>query len=136
MKKQSQLGMNPSTASGRLVKDLLFSFVVKFGNRCFHCGGDLTRETFSIEHKKPWLDSEDPVRLYFDLENIAFSHQSCNRAAARPASGYSKPNRRKPPHGAIRCYQNGCRCDECRRARHDLYERSESRYRHQFSALS
>lgn len=81
MKKQHQLGMNPSTASGRLVKDLLFSFVKD--TPCFHCGGSLTRETFSIEHKTPWLDSEDPAGLFFDLDNISFSHHACNVSAAR-----------------------------------------------------
>ena len=81
MKKQSQLGINPSTASHRLVKDLLFNYIKE--TPCFHCGKPLTRETFSIEHKVPWLDSEDPVGLYFDLNNIDFSHQACNASAAR-----------------------------------------------------
>jgi len=83
MKKQNQLGMNPSTASGRLVKDLLFKFVKEKHPNCFRCGGPLTRETFSIEHKTPWLDSDDPVGLFFDLDNIDFSHHSCNVKAAR-----------------------------------------------------
>lgn len=82
-KKHQQLGMNAATASHRLVKDVLFSMVVKAGHACHRCGGVLTRETFSIEHKKPWLDSEDPVRLFFDLENIGFSHFSCNVGASR-----------------------------------------------------
>lgn len=83
MKKQSQLGMNPSTASGRLVKDVLFKFVQMHHPNCFKCGLPMTRETFSIEHKTPWLDSDDPVGLYFDLNNIDFSHNKCNAAAAR-----------------------------------------------------
>lgn len=84
MKKQLQLGMNPSTAAGRLVKDILYRFVVDTGqNACYHCGLQMSRETFSIEHKEPWLDSDDPKGLYFDLENIGFSHQSCNSSAAR-----------------------------------------------------
>ena len=87
MKKQSQLGMNPSTASGRLIKDLLFKFVKDAGHVCHQCNKPMAREDFSIEHKTPWLDSEDPVKLFFDLNNIAFSHKSCNIAAAR------KPNK-------------------------------------------
>ena len=84
MKKQQQLGMNPSTAAGRLVKDILYKFVVDTGqNACYHCGSQMSRETFSIEHKEPWLDSDDPKGLYFDLDNISFSHQSCNSSAAR-----------------------------------------------------
>ena len=87
MKKQMQLGMNASTASHRLVKDLLFSFVEKSGHVCHQCGKPMTRDDFSIEHKTPWLDSEKPQELFFDLNNIAFSHKWCNIAAAR------KPNK-------------------------------------------
>lgn len=105
MKKQEQLGMNPSTASNRLVKDLLYNFAVEAGNKCFHCNGDLTRETFSIEHKSPWLDSEDPVGLYFDISNIAYSHQSCNSGARRKDSAMC---------GTLTSYKNGCRCSPCR----------------------
>ena len=81
--KAKQLGMNPSTASGRLVKDVLFKFVSEAGHKCFQCGGGLTRETFSLEHKTPWLHTDEPVKNYFDLDNIAFSHKSCNSSAAR-----------------------------------------------------
>jgi hypothetical protein len=78
-KKKVQLGMNPSTASGRLVKDILFSLVCETGkNICFHCGKEMFRDSFSIEHKIPWLDSENALELFFDLKNISFSHLSCN----------------------------------------------------------
>lgn len=83
MKKHIQLGMNASTASHRLVKDLLFKFVEDAGHVCHQCGKPMTRNDFSIEHKTPWLDSEDPQKLFFDLDNIAFSHKWCNIAAAR-----------------------------------------------------
>lgn len=83
-KKTKQLGMNPSTASGRLVKDLLWSLIVETSkDSCCKCGSLMSRETFSIEHVTPWLDSDDPVGLYFDIGNISYSHLSCNRAAAR-----------------------------------------------------
>lgn len=86
MKKETQLGMNPSTASHRLVKDLLWDFIVQTGNNyCFHCGAEMTREDFSIEHKTPWLDSDDPTGLFFDIGNIAYSHRTCNSGAARSA---------------------------------------------------
>lgn len=80
-KKKLQLGMNPSTASGRLVKDILFSFIKD--RPCCKCGQPMTRETFSIEHLVPWLDSNDPVKTYFDLDNIDFSHLKCNVSDAR-----------------------------------------------------
>lgn len=83
-KKKMQLGMNPSTASGRLVKDVLWSLIVKTEQHdCCKCGFPMSRETFSIEHVTPWLDSDDPVGLYFDLANISFSHLKCNVADAR-----------------------------------------------------
>lgn len=84
MKKTQQLGMNPSTASGRLVKDLLWKYIVKCGdNKCHQCGEEMVRDNFSIEHKIPWLDSDDPQKFFFDIENISFSHHSCNIKAAR-----------------------------------------------------
>ena len=80
-KKKRQLGMDPGTASHRLKIDLLF---FAFGHqRCVRCRKPLSRSDFSIDHVKPWLDSEDPVGLFFDLGNIAFSHKKCNYGNAR-----------------------------------------------------
>lgn len=87
-KKQQQLGMNPSTAQHRLRMDLLFAFVKAAGHRCFRCGGELTRDSFSIEHKVPWLDTDDPKFNFFDPENIAYSHPACNFGAARRINKY------------------------------------------------
>lgn len=85
-KKKMQLGMNPSTAANRLVKDVLWKLIVQTGqDSCCKCGESMSRETFSIEHLVPWLDSEDPLKLYFDLDNISFSHHSCNVGSARNA---------------------------------------------------
>lgn len=86
--------MNPSTASHRLVKDILYSLIVKTEqNNCFLCGFPMSRDTFSIEHKIPWMGSEDPSKLYFDLENISFSHIKCNIGAARkPHKVYDSKN--------------------------------------------
>lgn len=111
MKKQQQLGMNPSTAANRLVKDVLYSLVVKTGqNNCYHCGFPMSRETFSIEHKEAWLDSEDPLKLFFDLDNISFSHHSCNiKAGRKPAEAVCGT--------AARYNKYGCRCEPCKEAR-------------------
>ena len=93
-KKHSLLGMNPSTASHRLVKDLLWRMITESKRDCcYHCGEKMTRETFSIEHKKPWMDSENPLQTYFDLENISFSHLSCNVGAARKTNKLSDEER-------------------------------------------
>lgn len=118
-KKTLQLGMNPSTASGRLVKDILFDFVDKSGAICHQCGEKMTRDTFSIEHKVPWLDSEDPVSLYFDLDNIAFSHLICNTKASR------NPSKGRRSHG-VAGYNRGCKCGTCRSANTDKSRRMRS----------
>lgn len=83
-KKSKQLGVNYSTASHRLIKDIMYDLLVRLGkNKCFHCGKDMTRGTYSVEHKTAWLDSHNPIELFFDLDNISFSHLSCNISRAR-----------------------------------------------------
>jgi len=114
---KEQLGMNPSTASNRLVKDLLFDFVVKAGkDTCFRCGEKVTRETLSIEHKEAWLDSSDPVKNFFSLDNIAYSHLACNTAAGRKPELTAKC-------GSTTMYAKGCRCDPCKAAKAALKKR-------------
>lgn len=84
-KKKIQLGLDASTAAHRLRIDLLFRFAKQAGHKCFRCGKPLTRKTFSIDHKKSWLNSKNPAKLFFDLSNIAFSHRACNsRAGHKP----------------------------------------------------
>lgn len=91
-KRTEQLGMPYGTASGRLVKDILFKFICETGkNVCYQCGKEMSRDTFSIEHKIPWIDHPNPIETFFDLDNISFSHLSCNVKAAR--------NVRKLPEG-------------------------------------
>lgn len=115
-KKQEQLGMNPSTASHKLVKDLLFYFIQQNNIKCHQCGNEMTREDFSIEHIIPWLDSEDPVGLYFNIDNIGFSHLKCNIGAARRVSGLQE-------HGISGYKKHGCRCEICKEAnRQDTYK--------------
>jgi hypothetical protein len=94
--KRKQLGMDPGTASHRLVKDILWSYIVKCeDNFCHHCGAELSRDDFSIEHVIPWLHSEDPVKLFFDIDNISFSHLSCNISKARrPTKKYESESER------------------------------------------
>lgn len=106
-KKKIQLGMNPSTASGRLVKDLLWDLIKKTDqHHCCKCGLEMSRDSFSIEHIIPWLDSDDPVKLFFDLENISFSHHSCNVSDRRT-------NVKEYECGTRLKYSRGCRCHDC-----------------------
>lgn len=89
-KKNNQLGMNCGTAQHRLTRDMLFKLIQDIKQDiCFHCKEKITREEFSIEHKVPWLDSINPLELFFDLNNIAFSHKDCNSGAAR------RPNKKE-----------------------------------------
>ena len=114
-KKSEQLGMPLGTASGRLRKNVLFSLVQRLGEDiCFQCGERIKSiDNFSIEHKVPYLDSDDPVGLFFDLENIAFSHLRCNVRAARRQIGTNAVC------GTISKYRYGCRCDACKSAERD-----------------
>lgn len=83
-KKSDQLGMSFSTARSRLMTNLLFDLVVSNKTKvCFRCGKPLTRESFTIDHIIPWMDSDSPTELYFDLGNIDYSHLECNSAASR-----------------------------------------------------
>lgn len=76
IKRSEQLGMSVGKAQYRLYRDILFNLIPD--KTCYHCGKPICRDTFSIEHKAPWIDSDDPKGLFFDLDNIAFSHKSCN----------------------------------------------------------
>lgn len=83
-KKLMQLGMSQGTASNRLVKDILWDLIEKTQqNVCFHCKQPMGRNTFSIEHIDPWLDSKNPIQFFFDLKNITFAHLACNFSKAR-----------------------------------------------------
>lgn len=84
-RKAEQLGMHHSTASNRLIKDILFSQIEQSNTMCYRCGEPMTRDTFSIEHKVAWLDTEDPIGMFFDLDNVSYSHLKCNRKAAKIA---------------------------------------------------
>jgi len=119
-KKAQQLGMNPSTASGRLVKDILFNLIDKHGEVCYHCGESMNRDDFSIEHIKPWLDSEAPKELFFDMDNIAFSHLKCNIKAGR------RPRKGSRSHG-VSGYNNGCRWTICTEASYEKCNRRRKR---------
>jgi hypothetical protein len=84
-KKSQQLGINFSTATHRLKKLVMFDLVQKtFQDTCFRCGQKIKfPDELSVEHKEAWLDSPNPVDLFFNLNNLAFSHLTCNTASAR-----------------------------------------------------
>tara|TARA_R110002110_G_scaffold69614_1_gene187509 strand:+ start:187 stop:573 length:387 start_codon:yes stop_codon:yes gene_type:complete len=110
-KKKKQLGMDPGTASHRLRKSILFSFAQKLGYCwCYQCATEIKDiDKFTIEHKEPWLDSDKPSETFFNLDNIAFSHDTCNYAAAR--------YRKAKPCPSVNSYRMGCRCGGCKKAK-------------------
>ena len=84
-RKNEQLGMNAATAANKLRKLIMFK-LLKDSNKnvCYRCGKTIDSvEELSIEHKIPWLHSDNPKELFFDIDNIAFSHLKCNLAASR-----------------------------------------------------
>lgn len=105
-KKNKQLGMAHGTATNRLRKMIMFQLIQEAGKDvCHQCGKQIEAiENFSIEHKTPWLNSDNPLKLFFDRDNISFSHLKCNISAARP---------RSRAHPGRAAYDSGCRCDGC-----------------------
>ena len=77
-RRAKQLGMNYASASHRLRKEVMFRLVQEVGkDSCFRCGRKIqTARELSIDHKINWLDNNS--ELFWDLDNIAFSHISCN----------------------------------------------------------
>ena len=103
-KKEKQLGMSLGKAYWKLRKMVLFDILKRHNeNVCFRCGGKIRNQReLSIEHKLPRLDSD--IRLFWDLNNVAFSHLGCNSGAAKT---------RIAGHGLIRYRRDGCRCRIC-----------------------
>jgi len=117
-KKSEVLGMPIGTAQGKLRKMVLFHLLKKHNeNFCFQCGAEIeTVETLSIEHKKPWVN--EGADLFWDIENVAFSHLSCN-------SGAAIKRVQTATHGTETMYgKYGCRCEPCTTAR-KLYRRED-----------
>lgn len=79
IKKAATLGMPHGTATARLRKNILFYLLKRLKeNTCFKCNKEIEIvEDLSIEHKLPWEGRS--AELFWDLNNIAFSHLKCNR---------------------------------------------------------
>jgi hypothetical protein len=84
-KLKKQLGMSYGTAANRLRKLILFQLVQEtHRDICYQCKEKIASiDELSIEHMAAWLDSDMPKELFFDLDNIAFSHFKCNVAAGK-----------------------------------------------------
>tara|TARA_Y100001973_G_C5162294_1_gene314205 strand:- start:351 stop:905 length:555 start_codon:yes stop_codon:yes gene_type:complete len=126
-KKTEQLGISPSTAYNRLKKNLMFSMAQLLDmDWCFQCGAKIeSKEELSVEHMVPWQNSENPVELFYDITNIAFSHRGCNSGASRGRNRISKPC------PSTTAYRRGCRCEGCRKAQSDYRKSLKRRYQTQ-----
>lgn len=111
-----QLGMPQGTAMAILRKRLLFSLAKRAGlHLCLRCGREMTVDDFTVDHKEAWEGKA--TELFWDLDNIAFSHSRCNLQARIPALA-----RFKCPEGMARC----SRCKETKAL--ELFHRSKARY--------
>jgi hypothetical protein len=97
-RKSATLGMPHGTATHRLRKNILFHFLVRLNeNSCFKCGQTITTaDEMSIEHKLPWEGRS--AELFWDLNNIAFSHSYCNVRHYNPG-----PSPKLGPKGTSWC---------------------------------
>jgi len=84
------LGIPPGTAFARLKKQILFSLLKKYKeNFCFRCQNEITNVSeLTIDHKEPWEGID--VELFWDLDNISFSHSRCNRPHRKRGGGSKK----------------------------------------------
>lgn len=103
-RKAEFLGIPHGTAMGRLRKNILYFLLKKYKeNFCFRCQKEIeTVDDLTVEHKLPWEGIS--VELFWDLENIAFSHSKCNRPH-RQKGGGSKI-KHQPPSGMAWCAQH------------------------------
>lgn len=110
----TQLGIPLSTAKSRLDRIIIFNLVEKLGlNSCYRCNGAMSIDDISVEHKTPWINEDNAMELYFDIENISFSHNLCNSSARRYNNTIAW-NKGKITHGTSG-YRTGCRCDICKK---------------------
>jgi hypothetical protein len=92
-RKSDFLGMNVSTANMRLRKMIIFELVKQLKRDvCYRCQEPIQSiDEFSIEHKLPWLDKD--VNLFWNLDNIAFSHLACNVRTAALGNMWNRKDR-------------------------------------------
>lgn len=102
-KDSRQLGMLYQSAIKKLRGQLLYAMAcghIKLDNTCYRCDKPIEDiSEFSIEHVKPWRNND--TGLFWDLNNISFSHIRYNALAA------SKRSAGKFPEGKSWC--SGCK---------------------------
>lgn len=91
-KKTATLGMPHGTATSKLRKNIMFFLLQRLGeDRCVRCNKKIeTADELSVEHIKPWEGIS--AELFWDLQNIAFSHMKCNRPHRTDGNRIIAPN--------------------------------------------
>lgn len=106
--KTEQLGMPWGTAMHKLRKNIMFRMMQKCGeDTCHRCGETIeTVDDLSIDHIKPWLYVS--ADLFWDLDNVTWSHRKCNVVDRREIIGDLTKQRwadfRSERIGTSRCY--------------------------------
>jgi hypothetical protein len=100
-RKSAFLGVPHGTACNRLRKLILFNLLRRHSeNVCFKCSKLIeTADELSVEHKQPWEGIS--IQLFWDMENIAFSHLRCNKNHRR--KGGRADLRKVGPEGTAWC---------------------------------
>lgn len=77
--KDQTLGMPLGTANNRLKKAIIFNLLKRLNDlSCFRCGEEIqSADDMTTDHKIEWEGVSSD--LFFDVNNIAFSHAKCNR---------------------------------------------------------
>jgi hypothetical protein len=92
-RKSEILGMPFGTACYRLRKKIMFAMLKGrvFSSKCHACTLEIeTIDDLTVEHIKPW--QVGGAALFWDLDNIAFSHEACNKVHTH---GGGRPTRKK-----------------------------------------
>lgn len=122
--KDTLLGQPHGTATNKLRKMVMFGLLQKLGqDLCYQCGLPIESvDDLSLDHKTSWQKADDPRAAFFDLENIAFSHLSCNIKAAEKAPRQTHCKRGHPLDGEnTYVWTNGRCCKTCKRERNKRY---------------
>lgn len=104
---KEQLGMDYGRASAKLKKMILFDLAKKVAGgkvKCIRCRKEIKEiKDFTVDHIKPWLHNSSD--LFWDLNNIAFSHFTCNASDRRNATNIDRSHLRKSgPPGTNWCH--------------------------------
>lgn len=96
------LGRSVSSANRMLLRMIVFRLLERLDEaRCFRCGQPMTVADYSIDHLVPWRGGNGDA--FWDLDEISFSHEVCNRLAAVQVPTARKWQALEGPAGTAWC---------------------------------